>query len=354
MERPRPVHRADVRAARAADRRIRVRRPPLVPAGESRRRRRSPRPSRRAPDPLTARFVRTGQRDSRDLGLDALLVLRRVRRIAHRHHHRRDQQRRARPVRSVRPRFLFLLRRLLSLLQSRDGYLLPAADSRRADGRYAAFRAQADRAQRSAGRQDARQPRESARLLVPDVDDGAHRHHRPDARRRAHQRVASRVHRMGIRRPRRRPNGRRARRRRDFSSMAVAGARADRVRAAVLLPVHQAASSDLRPAESFLPQHGSARTPRADQGFRDRGNLRRLASRAVHLEATARHGLVPRMRPLHDQLSHRQHRQDAESQVPRDRTTRASARQGAVPARGQEPTANPPMAPKRRRGTVPT
>ena len=64
--------------------------------------------------------------------------------------------------------------------------------ARRADGRYAAFRAQADRAQRAARRQDARQPRESARLLVPDADDGAGRHHRPDARRRAHQRVASR------------------------------------------------------------------------------------------------------------------------------------------------------------------
>ena len=113
-----------------------------------------------------------------------------------------------------------------------------------------------------------------------------------------------------------------------------------RVRAAVLFSIHQAAPFDFRPAESFLPQHGSARTARADQGFRKRGDLRRLAGRAVHLEATARHGLVPRMRPLHDQLPDSQHRQDAQSQVSRDRTARASARQGAVPARRESPRHN--------------
>ena len=217
-------------------------------------------------------------------------------------------------------------------------------------------RPQAHRAERTARRQDARQPREPARLLVPDVDDGADRHHRPDARRRAHQRVASCIHRMGIRGPRRRTNRRRAGRRRYLPSMAVAGARAVRVRAAVLFPVHQAASLDLRPAQSFLSQPGSARTARADQGFRKRRDLRRLAGRAVHVEATARHGIVPRMRPLHDQLSHRQHRQDAQSQVSRDRTARASARQGAVLARrqSQRQQRRRRRAPKRPRGTAPT
>ena len=167
---------------------------------------------------------------------------------------------------------------------------------------------------------------------------------------------ASGVPRVGIRGPRRRTNRGRARRRRHVPSMAVAGARAVRVRAAVLFPVHQAASFDFRPAESFLSQHGTARTARADQGFRKRGDLRRLAGRAVHVEAIARHGIVPRMRPLHDQLPDRQHRQDAQSQVSRDRTARASARQGAVPARRAKPT--PAMAtmrpPKRPRGTAPT
>ncbi len=42
--------------------------------------------------------------------------------------------------RPLRPRPLLLLRRLLPVLQSRDGHLLPAADPRRADGRGAARR----------------------------------------------------------------------------------------------------------------------------------------------------------------------------------------------------------------------
>jgi len=43
----------------------------------------------------------------------------------------------------------------------------------------------------------------------------------------------------------------------------------------------------------------------ADQGFRKRRYVRRRAGRAVHVEATARYGIVPRVRPLHDQLPHR-------------------------------------------------
>ncbi len=114
-------------------------------------------------------------------------------------------------LRPVRPRFLFLLRRLLSLLQSRDGHLLPAADPRRADGRCAARVSQTHPAERSARRKDARQSREPARLRVPDDDDGAGRRHRPDARGRADQRRASRVPRMGIRGTRRGANrGRRS------------------------------------------------------------------------------------------------------------------------------------------------
>ena len=80
-------------------------------------------------------------------------------------------------------------------------------------------------AERSSRRKDARQSREPARLRVPDDDDGAGRRHRPDARGRAHQRRASRVHRMGIRGTRRGTNRGRARRRRHLPSMALAGAR---------------------------------------------------------------------------------------------------------------------------------
>src|SRR6266478_7492849 len=53
-----------------------------------------------------------------------------------------------------------------------------------------------------------------------------------------------------------------------MSMMVLAGARAVGVRAAFLFPVHQAASSDLRPFEFVFSEHRPARPPRADQGFR--------------------------------------------------------------------------------------
>src|SRR5208337_4819236 len=111
LEYSRCVHRADVQPARAADRRVHLRRRQVVPAGESRRVRRSPRSSNRAPAARAARFVRPGQRDSRDVGMDALRVLRRIRRTVHRYDDRGDQQRRARSIRFVRPRFLLFQRR---------------------------------------------------------------------------------------------------------------------------------------------------------------------------------------------------------------------------------------------------
>ena len=97
-------------------------------------------------------------------------------------------------------------------------------------------------------------------------------------------------------------------------------------RSAVLLPVHQAASFLRRAGQPVFPQSGAAWAARADQGLRERRDLRRGAGRAIHLEADARHGRVPGVRALHDQLPHREHRQGAESQVPGDRTARASAR----------------------------
>src|SRR5208282_2758952 len=121
---------------------------------------------------------------------------------------------------------------------------------------------------------------------------------------------------MGIRRTRHGRDRRRTRRRRDVPSMALDHPRTTGVCPASLLCVHQAASSDLWPGESLFPQSRAARAARADQGLRERGDVRRRSGGAVHVEAVARHVGVPRVRALHYQLSHGEHRQDAEPEVP--------------------------------------
>src|SRR5260370_4677463 len=107
--------------------------------------------------------------------------------------------------------------------------------------------------------------------------------------------------------------------------MALAGARIVGVCAAVLFPVHQAEPFGFWTMEFIFPQHGTSWPARADKGFRKRGNLWRFADRAIYVEATARHGIVPGMRPMHDQLSHRRHWQNAQSEISGDRATRAFA-----------------------------
>ena len=277
----------------AADRRVRVRGPQMVPPREPRRRRQSPRSSRSSACMLALRdSFGQGIVIRETVGLDALRVLRRVRRALHRHHDRADQQRPcatcSRCSASASTSTTAISTSYFKAAMDTFFLLLILACWRKVRG--ARVRKPA-RAERAARRQDARQPGEPARLLVPDVDDGAGRAHRPDARRRAHQRAASGIS----------PNGHTSGRVVGRIEGALgAGALYHRwlwlvhvllrVRAAVLLPVHQAASSVFRAGSTCSSATWAARTARADQGFRKRRDLRRLAGRAIHLEATARHG----------------------------------------------------------------
>ncbi len=138
--------------------------------------------------------------------------------------------------------------------------------------------------------------------------------------------TASELHRMGVRRaPTRRDS--RARSAPARCTIAVCGSSTSCSCIGLLFcfPFTKLRHLVFAPDQSVFPQPRAARTARSDQGFRERRDFRRLAGRAVHLEAIARYGVVPRMRAMHDQLPDRQHRQDAQSEIPRHRAARASA-----------------------------
>ena len=196
--------------------------------------------------------------------------------------------------------------------------------------------------------------REPPRLLVPDVDDGADGGDGSDAGGRAHQRAHP-----------------------AFTEWAYVGRVVGRIEGAMdagatfhrwlwlvhvlfvyallfCFPFTKLRHLIFGPLNLFFRNLGPRGRLAPIKDFESAEIVRRLASRAVHLETIARHGFVPRVRALHDQLPDRQHRQDAESEVSGDRTARASARKGALPARGQGKRTRRTPPPQRPHGTAQT